>query len=98
MLLEFPINDNNDYIFEDYDASNVVIGSLHVEFYSYYANESGEIDMSTEETSFRNITFSIGKCEGELVILITIPVKPTRYYSNAEMQNMYLKYFRIKSI
>ena len=96
--LEFPKNANNDYIFEDYGSSNVIIGSLPAAFYSYYANASGEADMSTEETSFRNITFSIGKCEGERVLLITIPVKPTRYYSNAELDNMYLKYFQILSI
>ena len=96
--LEFQTNCNGDYIFEDYDSSNVVIGTLPAEFYLYYANASGEADMSTEETSFRSITFSIGKCDGVRVLLITIPVKPTRYYSNAELQNMHLKYFNIKSI
>ena len=96
--LEFPTNGNNDYIFEDYDTTNVLIGSLPVSMYMYYANSSGEIDISTRETTFRNITFSIGRCEGERVILITIPVLPSRNYTNDELNNMYLKYFSIKSI
>ena len=96
--LEFPVNGNNDYIFEDYGASNVVIGSLPAEFYIYYANSAGEMVTSSEETSFRSITFSIGKCDSQPVLLITIPVKPTKYYTDTEMNNLYLKYFSIKSI